>query len=231
VAIQKIVEDRKPSNILEVGCGTGHWLEILASSVPERYGLDSSFGMLSQANQRTNPAHLVQGYAQNLPYTDDRFDMILVVNALHHFNAPVEFISEAYRLLRLEGILVIIGGDHLDSRDDWYIYKYFEGTYETDLARFPSWDTIEHWMMNAGFKGLTGDIVEQVVDHKYGRDVLQDPFLEKHMCSQLALLSDQDYEQGLRRIEASLTQAEASGEILVFPAEFTFRMLRGEKVK
>jgi SAM-dependent methyltransferase len=155
--------------------------------------------------------------------------MLLVVNALHHFNAPAAFIIEAYRLLRPEGTLVIIGGDHIDREDDWYVYRYFEGTYETDLRRFPAWDTIADWMTSAGFEHLSGEIVEKVVDHKYGRAVLQDPFLEKHMCSQLALLSDQDYARGLQHIKAALSRAEARGETLLFPAEFTLRMLWGEK--
>ena len=231
LVIQNLVEQRNPRSVLEVGCGTGHWLEILAPMVPERYGLDASLGMLSQADQRPTPAHLVQGYAQNLPFPDDRLDMVLVVNALHHFKAPAAFIMEAYRLLCPEGILVIIGGDHIDRKDDWYVYQYFEGTYEADLARFPSWDTIANWMTTAGFQQLFGEIVEYVVDHKHGRDVLQDPFLEKSMCSQLALLSDQDYARGLQRIKADLTQAETRGETLVFPAEFTLRMLRGKKSK
>ena len=82
-------------------------------------------------------------------------------------------------------------------------------------------------MMAQGFGAVEWRIVERTRQCWYGRQVMSDPFLQKHASSQLALLSDAAYAAGLARIEAALRQAEASGEALAFPARSTFAMLTG----
>ena len=67
----------------------------------------------------------------------------------------------------------------------------------------------------------------RILDHKVGREVLDDPFLRKDSTSQLVLLSDEAYAAGLRRIEAALTEAEAVGRALIFPDDISIAMLVG----
>jgi SAM-dependent methyltransferase len=162
-----------------------------------------------------------------LPYPAGTFDLVYCANALHHFQQRRQFIFEARRLLRPGGVLAVVGTDPRLIRDRWYIYHYFEGTYQTDLARFPSWGTVLDWMAAAGFCHVAWRHVEQVVDDKVGRAVLQDPFLEKTACSQLALLSDEAYAAGLRRIETALAAAGASGQTVTFPVDLALSMAAG----
>ena len=112
-------------------------------------------------------------------------------------------------------------------RDRWYIYDYFEGTYETDLTRFPSWGTVLDWLLAAGFEHVAWQPVEQIQEHKVGRAIFADPFLQKDACSQLALLSDEAYAAGLQRIEAALAAAGAQGETLTFATDLLLTMLTG----
>ena len=127
------------------------------------------------------------------------------------------------------GALAVIGMDPHAGVDDWYGYCYFEGVYETDLLRFPAWETVTGWMRSEGFECLDLTEVEHIKDHIHGRAVLSDPFLQKYSSSQLALLTQEVYEGGLRRIEADLRQAEEVGETLLFPKEFFISMLTGYK--
>jgi ubiquinone/menaquinone biosynthesis C-methylase UbiE len=215
------------ARILEVGCGTGHWLQVLASVAGPIYGLDLSPGMLRQARRRQVPLHLVRGRAAHLPFPGGTFDLVYCVDAIHHFGDPRTFVVEAARLLRPGGALAVVGMDPRTHRDRWYVYDYFPGTYETDLARFPAWDTVLDWMRAAGLARLERRTVERIVDHKTGRGVLADPFLRKEACSQLALLSDEAYAAGLRCVEAALDAAEARGETLTFPTDLHIAMLAG----
>jgi hypothetical protein len=80
-----------------------------------------------------------------------------------------------------------------------------------------------------GFKDLELAEVEHIVGHKRGREVLSDPFLQKQACSQLALLTDEAYADGLLRIKEDLTRAERRGETLTFETELTIEMLSGRK--
>jgi hypothetical protein len=111
------------------------------------------------------------------------------------------------------------------------VYRYFDGAYETDLMRFPTWKTARHWMAEDGFEELEWRKVERIVDPKYGRRVFDDPFLKKNSCSQLALLTEEAYQTGLERIEADLAEAEARGETLVFATDILTAMLAGRKAR
>jgi SAM-dependent methyltransferase len=217
--------ERDVVRILEVGCGTGHWLASLRQASATRYGLDLSAGMLAQAKARGDALHLARGNACSLPFGDACADLVYCVNAIHHFQRQRDFLFEARRLLRPGGALVVAGMDPRAHRHRWYIYDYFPGTYETDLDRFPSWGTVADWMIEAGFQRIEWRLVEQIQDPKQGRDVFSDPFLQKDACSQLALLGDEAYAAGLRRIATALAESEARGQSITFPTDLWLAML------
>jgi ubiquinone/menaquinone biosynthesis C-methylase UbiE len=226
-ALSELARDLGAERILEVGCGTGHWLESLEGISGQLYGLDLSAAMLGQAQRRDRGFHLARGRAGQLPFPDDSFDLVFCVNAIHHFQQQRRFVTEAKRLLRSGGALAVVGMDPRSDLGQWYIYDYFEGTYETDLVRFPSWGTILEWMAAAGFEQVQWQLVEQILDNKLGRAVLDDPFIQKDACSQLSLLTNEAYATGLRRIEAAIQAAEAGGETLSFPTDLFLAMLVG----
>ena len=224
-----LAEAAGAQRILEVGCGTGHWLAGLAETGRACFGLDRSSGMLAEAGQRQAQYRLVQGRAERLPFGEAEFDLLYCVNAIHHFIDKEDFVAEGWRLLRRGGALAVIGMDPHDRRGDWYIYDYFEGTYETDLQRFPSWEQVRDWMAGVGFGRLELRPVETIFDPKVGRAVLNDPFLEKEAASQLALLSQDAYAAGLHRIRQALHAAEQEGRDLTFMSNIRLEMLVGWK--
>ena len=224
-ALVSLVQEVQAKRVLEVGCGTGHWLAELASHVSQVYGLDLSTGMLRQARTSV-PSGLVRGRGGMLCFADARFDLVYCVNAIHHFDRPRAFIAEAQRLLRPGGVLAVIGMDPR-AEPEWYVYDYFEGVYETDLERFPSWGAVMDWMVSDGFSDVACRVVDRYTDPKVGRAVLDDPFLQKSACSQLALLSDEAYVRGIRRIEAALDRADAAGVELVFDVDTSLEVITG----
>jgi len=225
IALQSLARELDAKRILEVGCGTGHWLSILQSTT-QVYGLDLSLGMLRLASTQKLRG-LACGQAIQLPFPDQAFDLVFCVNAIHHFGQPRVFISEARRLLRPGGALAVVGLDPHGHRDSWYVYHYFAGTYETDLSRFPSWETILDWITATGFDRVGQRLAERITNLYAGRQVLDDPFLKKESCSQLALLTDEAYVAGLNRIKAAIEESEAGGETLVFPNDLMLALLTG----
>ncbi|MBI3801775.1 MAG: hypothetical protein HY268_33000, partial [Deltaproteobacteria bacterium] len=111
--------------------------------------------------------------------------------------------------------------------DRWYLYDYFAGTRETDLRRFSSSGTILDWMVATGFERVEWRVVEYIKGQYVGRAVLEDPILQKHGTSQLALLTDEAYAAGRARLGAALDEAEAAERILVFPVEISLTMVTG----
>ena len=71
--------------ILDVGCGKAHLLYEFTQVVPgvEVVGLDISDYAIANAKEEVKP-YVVQGAAQNLPFEDSSFDLIISLNTLHN---------------------------------------------------------------------------------------------------------------------------------------------------
>ena len=71
--------------VLDVGCGKAHLLYELTQAVPdlEVVGLDISEYAIANAKEEVKP-YLMQGMAQNLPFEDNSFDLVISLNTLHN---------------------------------------------------------------------------------------------------------------------------------------------------
>jgi ubiquinone/menaquinone biosynthesis C-methylase UbiE len=187
-----------PKKILEVGCGTCHWLTSLIAAGHHCFGLDPSQKMLRQS--QSHQLCLIQGVAEVLPFPKNTFDVVYCVNAIHHFNNIKSFFLEAFRILSPRGIIGIIGMDPRDQRNKWYLYHFFQGTLERDLKRFPAWSSLQQLLKTIGFDMLGLIDVNFIHDPKTSANVCNDPFLAKSACSQLALLSENAYKKGLEKL-------------------------------
>ena len=77
---------------LELGCGTGVFLEKVARSGVTLHGLDLSLDLLAQARTRMAQAanvHLDRGNAEAMPYPDAHFDAVYGSSVLHHLDKAV----------------------------------------------------------------------------------------------------------------------------------------------
>jgi SAM-dependent methyltransferase len=225
-ALRQLLRRNLPNRVLEVGCGTGFWLASFHSG-DEVYGLDLSPAMLSKAKEMQ--ANVICGTAEQLPFPERTFDLICCVNAFHHFAQKKTFLREAARLLCSGGTLAVIGMDPHGQRDNWYIYDYFQGTYEMDLRRFRPVSQITEWMREAGYSEIRDCVVGRILNHQYGRAVLDHSVLQKNGTSQLILLSDKAYADGLARLKADLEEAEAQGKTLTFPVDISLVMIAAQR--
>jgi ubiquinone/menaquinone biosynthesis C-methylase UbiE len=213
--------------VLEVGCGTGHWLRELRPSGISGLGLDPSIQMLRQARLRDPNAAAVCALAAALPFANRFFDLVFCVNAFHHFGQPDAFVSEAGRVLGHQGRLAIFGLDPHESETDWYLYRYFLGTYERDLERYKPRQEIAQMLTIAGFEDIASQQIERLSHSFTGIEVLSDPFLKKNSTSQLSLVSDADYATGLQRIHDAIRDARAVGRESLFRVQLSLGMVSG----
>ena len=92
--------------MLELACGTGLDLAVLAERADQAVGLDAAQRPLGVAERRLNARTNVRfsaGDAAHLPFRDGSFDGVWCIGALHHMPAWREAISEVARVLRPNG--------------------------------------------------------------------------------------------------------------------------------
>jgi SAM-dependent methyltransferase len=146
------LDPRPGETVLELGFGPGWGLRTIAARTrgTRVYGVDHSMRMLEQATQINEVAVsrgrmvLVQGPFSPLPWIDETFDKILLVNVGYFFDSHDRDISEAYRVLRSGGRLVI----YVTSRkimEKWPFAR--PGTHRT----FDAWD-LGRLLEHAGFQ-------------------------------------------------------------------------------
>jgi SAM-dependent methyltransferase len=82
--------DLKGKRVLDVGCGSGRFLELIAQSGAEAYGADLSAAVeVSRENlKQFANCSVVQADLFKLPFAEDRFDFIYSIGVLHHTPDP-----------------------------------------------------------------------------------------------------------------------------------------------
>lgn len=213
-----------PCSVLEVGCGTGHWLSAVSGAglTPSPCGIDPSEPMLAQAAARSAtpsaaPPRLARARAEALPFADASFDRLFCVNALHHFTDRAAFFAEARRVLRPGGGLLTIGKDPHTDQDDWWVYTYFEETRAIDRARFARVRTLRGEMALAGFawtESMEADHVEVV---RPAAEALANGVVDASFTSQLTVLSAGEFSRGAARLRQA---NDAAGGELQLVADF-----------
>jgi ubiquinone/menaquinone biosynthesis C-methylase UbiE len=204
---------------LEVGCGTGHWLGVLTDAGVRAIGVDLSSNMLQYARTRAPGAALVRATAERLPCRDAAFERLYCINALHHFEDKRRFISEARRVLAFGGRLLTIGLDPHVGTDRWYIYEYFAPALEIDRQRYPSTARVREWLRDAGFVDVHTREVQHLPTRLSAGPALHSGRLARHTTSQLAVLTEEQYQQGLQRIRSAVREADTRGETLWLTAD------------
>ncbi len=91
--------------LLDVGGGTGRVATALRDLVKELVITDISMGMLEKAPRPTlKPASC---FSESLPFTDNCFERVIMVDALHHVVDQARTAEEMLRVLKPGGRLVI----------------------------------------------------------------------------------------------------------------------------
>jgi SAM-dependent methyltransferase len=93
--------------VLDVGCGTGVFLRLVAERGAQPFGLDASEALLEIARERVPEADLRVGEMEALPYADDSFDLVTGFNSFFFAADLVAALREAGRVAKPGAPVVI----------------------------------------------------------------------------------------------------------------------------
>jgi ubiquinone/menaquinone biosynthesis C-methylase UbiE len=111
-----LLDIQADDRILEVGCGPGALIQMLAASATDGLivGIDSSPVMLEQAAKRnaqtmySGRVQLHQGSAIALPFDDASFDTVLSANSVPFWPDQLAGVQEMRRVLKPGGLIAIV---------------------------------------------------------------------------------------------------------------------------
>ena len=121
--------------VLDVGCGSGRMLTVLAECGISGIGIDP-YASDAERCRRLR--------AEEMDQLADRFDLVYTRYTLHHLDVPKEFPKKARSVLRLGGVLLIV---------DW-----IKGARTGVPERYLAPQTVAEWVSKAGFQLLCEDV-------------------------------------------------------------------------
>jgi ubiquinone/menaquinone biosynthesis C-methylase UbiE len=145
-AIRKVLPKRGKG--LEIGVGTGRF----ASSLGIEYGIDSSENMVKMARERGVDAQI--GIGEKLPFANNVFDYVVMINTLCFVKDPLMVLRESRRVLKQNARIVIgivdknsfLGRFYQKKKSSFYKKAHFLETKElTELLRVAGFKSFSYY--------------------------------------------------------------------------------------
>jgi len=97
--------------LLDVGCGAGFFLKAAEEIGWEVEGVEIS-PVASNYAQNIVKVKVLDGKLEDLRLPAERFDLVVLIEAIEHLMSPLETLKEINRILKKDGILIISTPDH-----------------------------------------------------------------------------------------------------------------------
>jgi ubiquinone/menaquinone biosynthesis C-methylase UbiE len=145
--------------VLDVACGPGVVTAAIAPRAASVVAVDATERMLEKARARCAKAGLrnVQfkcGDAENLPFEEAQFDGVVTRLAVHHFANPQRAFDEMFRVLRPDGIAVIVDVVSSEDADESNLQNAIERLRDPSHVRMLPASELDACVTRSGFSEL-----------------------------------------------------------------------------
>jgi ubiquinone/menaquinone biosynthesis C-methylase UbiE len=183
-----LIGDVKNQRVLDVGCGTGRYCELLAKRGAKVVGIDPSSKMLEYAKRKITPnckfdLHL--GRTEDANFPSSHFNVVVSALTVGHMLELKPVIREISRIIKSRGRLIVS-----DMHPYWFVsgydyVKFFDGSRQE--YRIPEYAHLfeEYWNLFREFKFEVEDVKEPRIDDKL---IERFPNLIKYKGMPLALI-------------------------------------------
>lgn len=134
------------SKILDLCCGSGQATNFLVKYSQNVTGLDASPLSIKRAKQNVPSAEYVEAFAEDMPFSNNQFDLVHTSAALHEMNPQQlqQILQEVYRILKPGGIFTFVDFHRPTNPFFWPGLAMFLWLFETETA----WNLINTDMPN-----------------------------------------------------------------------------------
>ncbi len=98
----------KGKSILDIGCGTGQSTYYLSQLGYKSSGLDGSSRFVKFAKKKYQELDFINADAENLPFTNEIFDVVASYNTVEHFSNAKKCLKEMIRVVKKGGDILLL---------------------------------------------------------------------------------------------------------------------------
>jgi SAM-dependent methyltransferase len=203
-------EERNDFAALDMGCGTGSQLATNRAELKDMrlVGIDLSPSMLEIAKTKADEVEWVLGDVSKMPFKNGEFNYISSQFQFHHVVDQQKALSEAYRVLKPKGRLVMYLLYPLAMKK-WIMYKYFPKAQDFDLRDHPEIPQMKEMIRTAGFERIHMGIDYESYECDF--ESLLESLSQQDYNSQTQMLSAAEYQKGIQRLKQDAEISRKTG--------------------
>ena len=212
-------------SILDAGCGTGNYSEVLLPRVGHIEAVDLNAGMIAQAEAKLGAEvkagriRFQQGSIDALPLEDECVDAIVINQVIHHledegtsgFPRHGQVFKEFARVVKPGGLLLINTCSREQLRQGYWYYDLIPQAVEKLALKYMEMDALKALLSECGFECQERYVpLDAVLQKKayFNPEGLLDPECRAG-DSTFALLSSEE----LHEMESTLRSLKAAGKL------------------
>ena len=149
--LEKFNEYQKTGNLLDVGCGSGFFLDVVKQS--NWKGIGTEYGEASVQFCRKKGLDVYEGAIENQTFEKEIFDVVTSFEVIEHLSYPIEHLERIFELLRPGGLLYITTPNFGSISRSLLKTKWKVIGYPEHLSYFSA-KTLDYSLKLVGFKKI-----------------------------------------------------------------------------